>query len=60
MLVHGGRDLALQRLDLLVDRLERRKLSTNARRVASSSAPIRVSGARRSFTSSFAGVWRPV
>ncbi len=24
MLVHGGRDLALQRLDLLVDRLERR------------------------------------
>ena len=36
------------------------RLSTSCRRVASSSSPIRASGARRSFASSCAGFWRPV
>ena len=61
VLADGGGDLALEVADLLAGRLDHRdQFSTSCRRVPSSSSPTRASGARRSFASSCAGVWRPV
>ena len=55
-----GRDLSVELLDLLDQRLDRRdQRRTSDRRVPSSTSPTRPSGARLSFASGSAGFLAP-